>query len=132
MCKFAYISGRYIWTYDKARWFFFFSFCLHTRCKQIYRGISGYLLSLPRKSKYTVYSLKKIDFRHLFFIKMSHKSGQEWFINKSLCKYLQNTAKCITGKFGVHRCYIGWEVSTGEWQKTHFEKTAFKDLNRGI
>ena len=128
MCNFAYFFSRYIWKYDKARSKIIFSFWLHTRWKKMFRGISGYMLSLTRKSKYTVHSLKISIFTIFFFIKMSHKSGQEWFINKSLWKYLQNTAKCITGKSGVHRCYIGWDGCTG-WQKTHFEKTAVKDLN---
>jgi len=42
--------------------FFFFHF-VYTQ----FRGISGYMLSLPSKSKYTVQALKKLFFRNTNF-----------------------------------------------------------------
>ena len=60
---------------------------------------------------------------------MLYKSGQEWYINKSFCKKnLQNVVRSKTVKFDVCRCYRGGDPSLRVWGKTHFEKTAFKDL----
>ena len=59
---------------------------------------------------------------------MSYKSGQEWYINKSLWTNLQNIVRNTSVKFGVCRCYRSWKSSLGVQEKTHFEKTAFKDF----
>jgi len=43
MCNFAYIFGRYIWTYDKAWCTILFSFCLHTGWKKNWKGFQDYI-----------------------------------------------------------------------------------------
>ncbi len=47
--------------------------------------------------------------------------SNEWYMNKPLSKNLQNIDMSETVKFGIYKCY--W---SGE--KTHFEKTTFKDM----
>ena len=65
--------------------------------------------------------------RPIFMHKMSCKSGQEWYINKSHCKNLHIIAENKILKFGACRCYRSGDSLLGVWGKTHFEKTAFKD-----
>ena len=39
--------------------------------------------------------------------KMLYKSGCEWYLNKALCKKLQNTDRNESGEFGVCTFVIG-------------------------
>ena len=114
---------------DKTRIKILVSFCSHIRCTGIYTGNFGYLFLSLQKSQNTVNSPKKINFLHVFRCKMLYKSGSEWVINNPLCKYLQNVVRNTTGKFGVCQCCWSGDFSLRVWEKTHFEKTAFKDLH---
>ncbi len=49
-------------------------------------------------------------------------------MNKSLCKNLQDIDRNKDVKFGVCKCYWGGDLWLSVGEKTHFEKTAFKNM----
>ena len=87
----------------------------------LYHSINQKILSLV---------IKNIYFLPVFRNKMFYKSGSEWYMNKPLCKNLQNIDRNQSGKFGVCKCCWSGEFWLRVWEKTHFEKTAFKDRHQ--
>ena len=126
MRKCAYILKQRIGPLEKDR--LKKSCCYYIKIeKYLQRGlwISPFVIQLIRKY---CQCLKKMYCRPIFMHKMSCKSGQEWYINKSHCKNLHIVAENKILKFGVCRCYRSGDYLLGVWGKTHFEKTAFKDF----
>ena len=59
---------------------------------------------------------------------MFYKSGYEWYMNKPLCRNLQNIDRNDTGEFGVCKCYWSGDFWLREWEKNH-EKITFKGMD---